>query len=65
MGYVLVAILLILILIAGSLVFLRLNARRSPQAAAEDTEDAAGTPFTGRDSTPLGDTAQHSDAQDA
>jgi hypothetical protein len=63
MGYVIAAI-VVLLLVAGFVTFFVLNAaRRSGQAAPGDP-GAEGTPpgIAAPDESPLGDTSQHSDA---
>jgi hypothetical protein len=65
MGYVIAAI-LVLLLVAGFVTFFVVNAtKRSGRAAPEDP-GAEGTPagIAAPDETPLGDTSQHSDATD-
>jgi hypothetical protein len=69
MGYVIAAILVLLIVGAG-ITFMVLNAtRRQRQASATDSELGRGTPGSEAaivapdDNTPLGDTDQHSEEQ--
>jgi hypothetical protein len=69
MGYVIAAIVLLLIVAAG-VTFLMLNAtRRQGRAAAADSEHGRGTPGSDAaimapdDNTPLGDTDQHAGEQ--
>jgi hypothetical protein len=54
MGYVIAAI-VVLLIVAGFVTFVVLNSMRKGSAKAEDD----GTPGIGQDETPLGDTTEH------
>jgi hypothetical protein len=58
MGYVIAAI-LVLLLVTGFVTYLVLNSMRKSGPAARD----AGAPGVGADETPLGDTTEHAGAQ--
>jgi hypothetical protein len=58
MGYVVAAI-LVLLLVAGFVTFLVMQATRRSSPATSDTSD--DTPGIGRDPSPLGDTTQHTE----
>ena len=60
MGYVIAGI-LVLLLVAGFVTFVVLNSMRKRSAKS----DHAGPPGIGPDPTPLGDTAEHADENDA
>jgi hypothetical protein len=67
MGYVIAAILVLLIVAAGVTLFVLSATRRNRQAAAADPTEGEGTPgsdaaiVTPDDRTPLGDTDQHAE----
>jgi hypothetical protein len=63
MAYVAIGILFLLVVAAGVTLFVLANVRKSAPATAED-ENAAATPFSGPDHTPVGDTAEHAGQQD-
>ena len=66
MGYVIAAI-LVLLLVAGFVTFFVVNATRRSGGAAPQDPGAEGSPagIAAPDDTPLGDTSQHSDATGA
>jgi hypothetical protein len=59
----LIPLLLVLLLVGGFIAFMVLNATRRGRRATRADED--GPPGIGRDSTPLGDTAEHADERSA
>jgi hypothetical protein len=63
MGYVIAAI-IVLLLVAGFVTFFVLNATRRSGTAAPGDPGAEGTPpgIAAPDESPLGDTAEHSEA---
>jgi hypothetical protein len=62
MAYVAIGILFLLVLGAGITMLVMANTKESAPATGDD-EDAAATPFSGPDETPVGDTAQHAGQQ--
>jgi hypothetical protein len=69
MGYVIAAVVLLLVVGAGITFFMLSATRRQRQASVADSEHGAGTPgadaaiVTPDDNTPLGDTDQHAGRQ--
>jgi hypothetical protein len=64
MAYVAIGIVFLLVVAAGITILVMASAKDSAPEAGADTGQA-GTPFSGRDRTPVGDTAQHAGRQDA
>src|SRR4051794_12592750 len=63
MAYVAIGIVFLLVVAAGITILVMANTKESAPEAATDTEQA-GTPFSGPDRTPVGDTGQHAGEQD-
>jgi hypothetical protein len=59
----LIPLVIVLLLVAGFVTFLVVNATRRGQSASRREEEHGEPPGIGEDSTPLGDTAQHAGEQ--
>jgi nucleoid-associated protein YgaU len=65
MAYVAIGIVFLLVVAAGITILVMANTKQSSPDAAEDSGAHAGTPFSGPDRTPVGDTAQHAGEPDS
>lgn len=63
MTYAVIALVFLLVLAGGIAFFVMAGTRDSAPAVAEDNTRRDAAPFTGRDHTPMGDTAEHAGEQ--